>query len=308
MATETPPKDDKQPSSSGVLKNALKKLRGRLQGVFSKDRSFEENLTNIEHYLLSSDFGTEMTANILKQLQKQGKKTSLAECLHDILMAMLQSEEASSQVITASANTPTVILLVGVNGSGKTTTAGKLAQYFSKDGQKVMLVAGDTYRAAAVAQLKVWGQRTDTEVFAKENGKPAAVVYDALASANAKNIDWVIIDTAGRMENRLPLMDELTKVTKVASKIDPTAPHEVWLVLDAALGRAALQQAEGFIASAAVTGIILTRLDGSARGGSIFEISQKLNLPVKFIGIGENLTDLHEFNPASFVEALLTDF
>ena len=198
--------------------------------------------------------------------------------------------------------------MVGVNGAGKTTSAGKLAQQFQNQGLRVMLAAGDTFRAAAVEQLQIWGQRLDIPVISQGQGADAAsVIFDALKSAQSRNIDVLIADTAGRLHTQNNLMDELAKIKRVLGKIDPSAPHETMLVLDAGTGQNALSQASNFKQAIGVTGITLTKLDGTARGGMIFSVSENLQLPIRYIGVGESVEDLREFDSEEFVDALMSD-
>jgi fused signal recognition particle receptor len=231
--------------------------------------------------------------NELKRLLKQ----ELLTILNDAKIPPVEREEGM----------PEVVLVVGVNGTGKTTTIGKLAQFLRSEGKTVLLCAGDTFRAAAIEQLEVWGQRTGTEVVrTKSGGDPSAVLFDALQAANARRIDCVIVDTAGRLHTKTNLMQELEKIRRTAQRIIPGAPHEVLLVIDATTGQNGLQQAKLFTDAAAVTGVVLTKLDGTAKGGVVVAIARELGLPVRYVGIGEKAVDLLPFDPREFVESLFS--
>ena len=270
----------------------------------------DELLEEIETHLLMGDVGMEATMEIIDDLNQRVAKNNLqdAEALFDALqenmLALLEDADKPLQIDTQKS--PYVILMVGINGAGKTTTIGKLAKKFQHDGYSVMLAAGDTFRAAAVEQLQVWGERNNIPVIAQQTGADSAsVIYDAIAAGKARNIDIVIADTAGRLHTQSNLMDELSKVKRVAGKIDATAPHEVMLVLDAGTGQNALNQAEQFNNKIGVTGLTLTKLDGTAKGGIIFAIAKKLSIPIRFIGVGESIEDLRPFERTEFVRALL---
>lgn len=267
-------------------------------------------LEKIENGLLSADVGIEVTQQILMRLQNHPKNTRDKEDPRGILQQeMLQILTPVSQPLVVRPDSkPFSILVVGVNGAGKTTTIGKLAHYFLSYPYSVMLAAGDTFRAAAVEQLQIWGERNAVPVIAQAHGADsAAVIFDAMQAAKARNTDILIADTAGRLHTKTNLMDELKKIKRIMTRQDPTAPHEVLLVLDASTGQNALQQALQFHAAVGVTGIVLTKLDGTAKGGIILAIAQKLKLPIRFIGVGETVEDLRPFNAQEFVSALLTD-
>lgn len=266
----------------------------------------------IETQLLLADVGIDATKQIMKAVTDQISRNQLADGallyqqLRSELMAILQPCEVP--LVTNSNQMPFVLLVVGVNGVGKTTTIGKLAKRFQAEGKKVMLAAGDTFRAAAVEQLQVWGQRNEIPVIAQATGADSAsVIYDALQAAKARGIDIVIADTAGRLHTQNHLMQELQKVIRVMQKLDPQAPHEVMLVLDATIGQNALQQASQFNQAVKVSGLTLTKLDGTAKGGIIFAIAKKLNIPIRFIGVGEGIEDLRPFNAEEFVQALFDE-
>lgn len=291
--------------------NALSEGLGNL--LIGQRELDDELLEDIETQLLVSDVGIEATKTIIENLTQQVARKELANA--NALLKSLQKELA--QVLSPSEglleidNTqhkPYVILVVGVNGVGKTTTIGKLAKRFQSEGKSVMLAAGDTFRAAAVEQLQVWGERNDVPVVAQHTGADSAsVIFDAIAAAQARQVDIVIADTAGRLHNKSNLMEELEKVGRVMKKLDDTAPHEVLLVLDAGTGQNALTQAKHFQEAIGVTGIALTKLDGTAKGGIIFAISKQLGLPIRFIGVGEQIDDLRPFVAQDFVEALFDE-
>lgn len=270
----------------------------------------EEVLEDLESGLVMSDVGVEASARIIEGLQKRLARkelkdiTALRTGLRSSIAEILQPVERRLEI--HSAGGPFVILMVGVNGAGKTTTIGKLAHRFIDDGLTVMLAAGDTFRAAAVEQLQVWGARNDVPVIAQQMGAdPAAVIYDAYEAARSRNIDVLLADTAGRLQNQQGLMDELAKIKRVLRRHHEDAPHEIMLVLDASLGQNALVQAEKFDEALGLTGITITKLDGSAKGGILIAIAEKMGVPVRFIGIGENADDMQAFNAEEFVDALL---
>ncbi|MCB1689908.1 MAG: signal recognition particle-docking protein FtsY [Halioglobus sp.] len=268
------------------------------------DELFEE----LESRLLMADVGVDATLDIIRRLTQRVSRKELTrpEALHgalrEELLALLQPCE---QPLDVRGHKPYVILMVGVNGVGKTTTIGKLAKHYMESGKSVMLAAGDTFRAAAVEQLQVWGERNNVPVVAQHTGADSAsVLFDALQAARAREVDVLIADTAGRLHNKDNLMEELKKVVRVMGKIDPSAPHEVMLVLDAGTGQNALAQAEHFQQWVGVSGITLTKLDGTAKGGIIFAIAKKLALPIRFIGVGEAVDDLRPFQAEQFIKAL----
>ncbi len=268
-------------------------------------------LEEIETKLLMADMGFEATQRIIDDLNQRLKRKQLkdADALFEALeVNMLQLLESIEQPLQIdSSKTPYVILMTGINGAGKTTTIGKLAKKYQQQGYSVMLAAGDTFRAAAVEQLQVWGERNNIPVIAQHTGADSAsVIFDAIAAAKARKIDIVLADTAGRLHTQTNLMDELIKVKRVAGKVDATAPHEVMLVLDAGTGQNALSQAKHFVEAVNVSGITLTKLDGTAKGGIIFSLAQRYNIPIRFIGIGEGIDDLRPFDRKSFVDALLS--
>lgn len=286
-------------------------IGGGLGDVFLGKKSIDDELLeDIETCLLTADVGVEATQTIIGNLTEQVARKSLndSEALFQALREqMLSILLPVDQLLEIPAqDKPYTILVVGVNGAGKTTTIGKLARHFQNEGRKVMLAAGDTFRAAAVEQLQNWGERNNVPVIAQKAGADcAAVIYDAMQAATARNIDVLIADTAGRLQTQSNLMDELIKVKRVMGKDEPDAPQEVMLVLDAGTGQNALSQARQFHAAINVTGITLTKLDGTAKGGILFAIAKQLGIPIRFIGVGEGLEDLHSFDANEFVDALL---
>lgn len=280
-----------------------------LGNLFLGRREIDDDLLEeLEARLLQADVGVDATVEIIGRLTQRVSRKELTrpellqDALKEELLALLKPCE---QPLQMSGHQPYVILMVGVNGVGKTTTIGKMAKRFLAEGRTVMLAAGDTFRAAAVEQLQVWGERNDVPVIAQHTGADSAsVVFDALQAAQARNIDVLIADTAGRLHNKDHLMEELKKVVRVMGKLDSTAPHEVMLVLDAGTGQNALAQAEHFRQWVGVTGISLSKLDGTAKGGVIFAIAKKLGLPIRYIGIGEKVEDLRPFEADDFIEAL----
>ncbi|UTF58635.1 signal recognition particle-docking protein FtsY [Gilvimarinus sp. DA14] len=269
----------------------------------------DELMEDIESQLLVADVGMEATEQIIEDLTDRVARKQLADpdALFTALKASLRDllRPAEAPLVIDTSRTPYVILVVGVNGVGKTTTIGKLAKRLQNEGKSVMLAAGDTFRAAAVEQLQVWGERNSIPVIAQHTGADSAsVIYDAVQAAKARSIDVLIADTAGRLHNKDHLMEELSKVRRVMGKLDDSAPHETLLVLDAGTGQNAVSQAKHFIESAQVSGLALTKLDGTAKGGVIFALTKQFNLPVRFIGVGEGIDDLQPFSAEPFVEAL----
>jgi fused signal recognition particle receptor len=285
-------------------------LSERIEEVVSFNKEIDRGtLDDLEGILLGADLGNATTQEVLAKLRdkadrKQIKNVDeLKRLLKEELLTIINS--ANTPPVEKEEGTPEVILVVGVNGTGKTTTIGKLAQVLRADGKTVLLCAADTFRAAAIEQLEVWGDRTGTEVIStKPGGDPAAVLFDALQAASARHTDYVIVDTAGRLHTKTNLMAELEKMRRTAQRIIPGAPHETLLVLDATTGQNGLQQARLFTESAAVTGIVLTKLDGTAKGGVVVAICRELGLPVRYVGVGEKAGDLLRFNPKDFVDSL----
>lgn len=308
--------DPVKESFFGRLKQGLKKTRSHLTGGLSnlflgKKEIDASVLEEIETILLTSDVGVTATQQIITDLTTQIARKQLndVEAVSDALQSHLYNllTPCEKPLDISSSAKPYVILMAGVNGAGKTTTIGKLAKRLQAEGKKVMLAAGDTFRAAAVEQLKVWGERNQIPVIAQETGSDSAsVIYDGLQAARSRDIDVLIADTAGRLHTKENLMQELQKVKRVLAKLDAQAPHEVMLVLDATTGQNALNQAEQFNAAVQITGITLTKLDGTAKGGIIFAIADKLKLPIRYIGVGESIDDLRPFNAEEFVTALFS--
>lgn len=301
----------------GRLKRGLSKtgsaLSEGLGNLFLGNREIDDDLLeDIETQLIMSDVGIEATQKIVDSLTQQVARKeldnarTLIKSLKNELTEVLKPSEAPLQI--DASKKPYVILMIGVNGVGKTTTIGKLAKRFQQQKKSVMLAAGDTFRAAAVEQLQVWGERNNVPVIAQHTGSDSAsVIFDAIQAAKSRNIDVLIADTAGRLHNKDGLMEELKKVVRVMKKLDDTAPHEVMLALDAGTGQNALSQAKHFGEAIGVTGITLTKLDGTAKGGIIFAISHQLGLPIRFIGVGEQIEDLRPFEAKPFVDALFDE-
>ena len=273
----------------------------------------EEVLEELESLLVMADVGVDTTERIITELQKRLARKELNDVealqrgLHSAVCDILEPVEEPLAIDNPNAEGPYVILMVGVNGAGKTTTIGKLARRFKDQGYSVMLAAGDTFRAAAVEQLQAWGERNDVPVIAQQPGAdPAAVIFDAMDAARARDIDILLADTAGRLQSQTGLMDELAKVKRVIARRDATAPHEIMLVLDASQGQNALVQAEKFHEALGLTGLTVTKLDGSAKGGILLAIAGRIGVPVRFIGIGEAAEDMQTFSASEFADALLT--
>ena len=312
----TSPELREKPSEGGFFSRLVKGLLKTKQNIGAGFRSFflgkkidDELFEELEEQLLIADIGVPTTSKIIKNLIEHADRKQLqdAELLYQQLKAEMVAilEPAAQPLIIDSSKKPYVILMVGVNGVGKTTTIGKLARKFQAEGKSVMLAAGDTFRAAAVEQLQVWGERNHIPVVAQSTGADSAsVIFDAMQSAAARNIDILIADTAGRLQNKNNLMDELKKIVRVMKKHDESAPHEIMLTLDAGTGQNAISQAKLFNEAVGLTGITLTKLDGTAKGGVIFAIADQFKLPIRYIGVGEKIEDLREFNAKEFIDAL----
>ncbi len=306
--------EQQKPSFLDRMKEAVARTREnlseRIEEVVSLGKEIDQaTLDELETILLSADLGTSTTHEILGKLREKANYKQIKDV--DELKRLLKEEilailaAVDSQPVSRVDGTPEVILVVGVNGTGKTTTIGKLAQVLRSDGKTVLLCAADTFRAAAIEQLEVWGQRTGTEVIrTKAGGDPAAVLYDALQAASSRHTDYVIVDTAGRLHTKTNLMAELEKMRRTAQRIIPGAPHETLLVMDATTGQNGLQQARQFTQWAGVTGIVLTKLDGTAKGGVVVAISREIRVPVRYVGVGEKIGDLLPFDPKDFVDSL----
>jgi len=302
-----------EPNLLDRLKAGIEKTRSglvdRLEDVLSGKKEIDaELLEELEYTLITADLGVRTVDGILERIRQQvdRKQTSdageIKALIREHLLEVLQASETPMRVVR---NPPAVVMVVGVNGAGKTTTIGKLAQRFLGEGRKVLLCAADTFRAAAIEQLEVWAQRAGVELIRQKTGAdPSAVVFDALHAAKARAVDYVIVDTAGRLHTKENLMAELEKMRRTCERVIPGSPHEVWLVLDATTGQNGIEQAKKFTETAGVTGIILTKLDGTAKGGVVVSIARDLNLPIRFIGVGEKITDLLPFEPEQFVQSL----
>jgi fused signal recognition particle receptor len=290
------------------LSRSANALSDSLTGAFRTRKLDDAALEELEDVLITADLGPHVAAKVTGALaaskfDKEVTDDEIRTALADVVRGILEPVEAPLNLDPA--NRPHVLLVVGVNGSGKTTTIGKIAKHLTEAGQKVVLGAGDTFRAAAIEQLEIWGQRTGVRVVRRDVGAdPAAVAYEALEAARADKADVLIVDTAGRLQNKAGLMDELAKIVRVLSKLDETAPHDVLLVLDATTGQNAINQVEVFREVCNVTGLAMTKLDGTARGGVLVAIAEKFALPVHFVGVGESAEDLQPFDAADFARAL----
>lgn len=306
--------EQQKPSFLERMKEAVTRTREnlaeRIEDVVSIGKEIDRaTLDDLEATLIGADLGATTTHEVLEKLRDRADRrqikdvNELKRLLKEELLAILNT--VNTRPVRKVDGVPEVILVVGVNGTGKTTTIGKLAQVFRSGGKTVLLCAADTFRAAAIEQLEIWGQRTGTEVIkTKAGGDPAAVLFDALQAATARHTDYVVVDTAGRLHTKTNLMAELEKMHRTAQRIIPGAPHETLLVMDATTGQNGLQQARLFTQAAGVTGIVLTKLDGTAKGGVVVAISRELGLPVRYVGVGEKAGDLLPFNPAEFVDSL----
>lgn len=310
------PVAEKKPKFFERLKAGLSRTKQNIGTGFValfKGKTIDDELyEDLETQLLVADVGMDTTTKIIDSLTEKAKLSQLkdGEALYGMLKEHLQGllSEVDKPLTIQNPNGPFVILMVGVNGVGKTTTIGKLAKQYQQQGKKVMLAAGDTFRAAAVEQLAVWGERNDIPVIAQHTGADSAsVLFDALNSAKAKGADVLIADTAGRLQNKDNLMEELKKVVRVMKKVDLEAPHEIMLTLDAATGQNAVSQAKLFNQAVGLTGITLTKLDGTAKGGVIFAIADQLNIPIRYIGVGEGIDDLRDFDSQEFIDALFSE-
>jgi fused signal recognition particle receptor len=307
---------EKKPGLFDRMKEAVTRTRENLSERIEEAVSFSKEidrhtLDDLEATLIGADLGTTTTHQVLNNLRERADRKQIKDVeelkrlLKEELLAILNA--ANTPPVERPGGVPEVVLVVGVNGTGKTTTIGKLAQTVRSEGKTVLLCAADTFRAAAIEQLEVWGQRTGTEVIrTKPGGDPAAVLYDALEAANARHTDCVIVDTAGRLHTKSNLMAELEKMRRTAQRLIPGAPHEVLLVIDATTGQNGLQQAKQFTDAAAVTGVVLTKLDGTAKGGVVVAIARELGLPVRYVGVGEKAGDLLPFDPKEYVDSLFS--
>lgn len=273
----------------------------------------DEYFDELENILIMADIGVNTVMDFIDKLKKRVKSENITdtkylnEVIVDELFIIYVNNESITDKINMASSGPTVILMVGVNGVGKTTTIAKLAYKYKCEGKKVMLIAGDTFRAGAVDQLKIWADRTDSLFFGKENIDPAGVIYDGLLKAKEDGVDIVLVDTAGRLHNKVNLMKELEKINKVIGKIIPDAPHETLLVIDGTTGQNGIMQAQAFKEITNITGIVLTKLDGTAKGGIVLAIKEEVNIPVKFVGLGEKMTDLIPFDIENYIYSLFKD-
>jgi fused signal recognition particle receptor len=302
-----------EPNLLDKLKAGIQKTRSglvdRLEDVLSGKKEIDADLLEeLEYTLITADIGVRTVEEILERIRTQvdrkltGDAAEIRNLIREQLLEILRASETPIHVV---ASPPAVVMVVGVNGAGKTTTIGKLANRFLGEGRKVLLCAADTFRAAAIEQLEVWAQRAGVDMIRQKTGAdPSAVVFDSLQAAKARGVDYVIIDTAGRLHTKENLMAELEKMRRTCQRVLPGSPHEVWLVMDATTGQNGLEQARKFTETSGVTGIILTKLDGTAKGGVVVAIARELNLPIRFIGVGEKLDDLLPFEPEKFVESL----
>lgn len=307
-------KPDTKPEKAGLfsrLKSGLSRTSMGLSDLFLGAKEIDEDfLEELSDTLLMADVGMEATEKLTTNLNKKiarnevSDQSAVMNALEAEMVGLLTPCEQPLEI--DNSHTPYIILMIGINGAGKTTTIGKLAQRFKQQGKSVMLAAGDTFRAAAVEQLQTWGERNDVPVIAQSSGSDtAAVIFDAISAAKARGTDVLIADTAGRLHTQSNLMEELKKIVRVIKKAEACAPHEVMLVLDASIGQNALQQAKQFHQAVDVSGITLTKLDGTAKGGIIFAIADQVKIPIRFIGVGETADDLQDFHATTFVQALL---
>jgi fused signal recognition particle receptor len=302
-----------EPNLLDRLKSGIQKTRSglvdRIEDVLAGKKEIDADLLDeLEYALITADLGVRTVETILEHIRQRVDRRMAADAaevrnlIREELLEVLRASETPIRVVPTP---PAVVMVVGVNGAGKTTTIGKLAHRFLGEGRKVLLCAADTFRAAAIEQLEIWAQRTNVEMIRQKTGAdPSAVVFDALQAAKARGVDYVIIDTAGRLHTKENLMAELEKMRRTCQRVVPGSPHEVWLVLDATTGQNGLEQARKFTESAGVTGIILAKLDGTAKGGIVVAIARELSLPIRFIGVGEKMDDLVPFEPDKFVASL----
>ena len=291
------------------LKKTSSSAKNKISGIFIEKKIDADTMESLEEALISSDLGVSASQKIVKEFEKNySGKTSNQEELLEALSKSITNilEPLEKELIVSDDYHPHIMMLVGVNGSGKTTTAGKLAKRFSQQGKKVILVAADTFRAAAIEQLKGWAEKTSVELISAERGAdPAALVYQSIEKARIQKTDLILIDTAGRLQNRIELMEELAKIVRVIKKLEPEAPHDSLIVLDGTVGQNALSQLKAFLDVAAITGLIMTKLDGSARGGVLVALAEEFGLPIHLIGVGETAEDLQDFNAIAYSRALL---
>lgn len=309
-ATDNQPRRSWRERLFAGLTKTRQQIGGSVRSLFARGQVDDELLEELEALLLSADVGVEATIILIEDLRQRARKQnlqtpeSIQAAMVDCLTDLLHPLEAPLQ-ITPPPGSPFVIMVAGINGAGKTTTLGKLAHHFQAAGHSVLLAAGDTFRAAAREQLQAWGERNNVTVIAQEGGDPSAVIFDAVHAAKARGIDIVLADTAGRLPTQMHLMDEIAKIRRVITKAEETAPHEVLLVLDGTIGQNAIGQVKAFDKAIGVTGLVITKLDGSAKGGVIAAIAKQCPKPVRYIGVGEQVEDLQPFSARAFAEALL---
>jgi fused signal recognition particle receptor len=309
-ATDNPPRRSWRERLFAGLAKTRQSIGGSVRSLFSRGQVDDELLEDLETLLLSADVGVEATVALLEDLKDRARRNnlqtpeSIQAAMVDSLSELLQPLESPLQILPPP-GAPFVIMVAGINGAGKTTTLGKLAHHFQAAGHSVLLAAGDTFRAAAREQLQAWGERNSVTVIAQEGGDPSAVIFDAVHAAKARGIDIVLADTAGRLPTQMHLMDEIAKIRRVITKAEATAPHEVLLVLDGTIGQNAIGQVKAFDKAIGVTGLVITKLDGSAKGGVIAAIAKQCPKPVRYVGVGEQVDDLQPFSARAFAEALL---
>lgn len=312
------PSEEPTPAPQGLslldrLKQGIQKTRAglvdKMEDVLHGRKEIDaELLEELEYTLISADIGVRTANDILESIRQRVERhlvndpAELRQLIREHLLGVL---EACERPLVTPTQPPTVLMVVGVNGAGKTTTIGKLAQRLKSEGKSVLICAADTFRAAAIEQLEVWGKRTGTDVIRQAQGAdPSAVMFDALQAAKARKVDTIIVDTAGRLHTKQNLMAELEKMRRTSARVVPDSPHEVWLVLDAVTGQNGLEQARKFTESAGVTGLVLTKLDGTAKGGIVVAIARELGLPIRYVGVGEQVDDLLPFEPERFIASL----
>ena len=309
-ATDNQPRRSWRERLFAGLTKTRQQIGGSVRTLFARGQVDDELLEDLEALLLSADVGVEATVILIEDLRQRARKQnlqtpeSIQAAMVDCLADLLKPLEAPLQ-IAPPPGSPFVIMVAGINGAGKTTTLGKLAHHFQAAGHSVLLAAGDTFRAAAREQLQAWGERNHVTVIAQEGGDPSAVIFDAVHAAKARGIDIVLADTAGRLPTQMHLMDEIAKIRRVITKAEATAPHEVLLVLDGTIGQNAIGQVKAFDKAIGVTGLVITKLDGSAKGGVLAAIAKQCPKPVRYVGVGEQVEDLQPFSARAFAEALL---
>ena len=295
-------------TTSSKIWSSLTASRRNFVGLFRKTEIHESWFEHIEESLILSDVGPKLSMDIINELRlliKENPKNSEPNLAREKLISIIKNKLIQLKCENKFTENPTIIMIVGVNGSGKTTSIGKLAFHYKKNGKNILLAAGDTFRAAAQEQLVFWGAKNNVSVISQKNGDPAAIAYDSTKAAVARKAEILIIDTAGRLPTQLHLMDELKKIKKVVSKALPQGPHHIWMTIDGGAGQGVLKQVEAFHSALNLSGIIVTKLDGSAKGGMLLALSEEYKIPVRFVGVGEKIDDLEEFNPSASSTALI---